>query len=72
MVIDVQEEEIRNESYFYKEGITWSDVGSNASFRFFPKDCLRDNRGPAIFTADYLQDYILALLNTKVSFPPPE
>lgn len=57
---------IRNEELFYLDGITWSDVGSNASFRYFPKDCLRDNRGPAVFTSDDLREYILALLNTKV------
>lgn len=42
---------IRNEKYFYKDGITWSDVGINGStFRYFPQNMLRDNRGPAIFT----------------------
>ena len=58
---------IRNEKYFYMEGITWSDVGMNGStFRYFPPDCLRDNRGPAIFT-DKIQ-YILGLLNTNLCF----
>ena len=56
---------IRNEKYFYYEGITWSDVGSNSStFRYFPKDCLRDNRGPAIFSKSLL--YTLGLLNSKI------
>lgn len=56
---------IRNEKYFYRDGITWTDVGSKGStFRYFPKDCLRDNRGPAIFAND--SSYILGLLNSNV------
>lgn len=56
---------IRNEKFFYLEGITWSDVGSNgATFRFFPAGCLRDNRGPAIFTKNI--NYIMGFLNSKV------
>lgn len=56
---------IRNEKFFYLPGITWSDVGSNgATFRFFPANCLRDNRGPAIFTEN--TNYILGFLNSKI------
>ncbi len=56
---------IRNEAYFYRDGITWSDVGSNgATFRYFPVDCLRDNRGPAIFCDN--KQYMLGFLNSVV------
>ena len=57
---------VRNERYFYVQGITWSDVGVNTTtFRYFPVGCLRDNRGPAIFTSKLL--YVLGLLNSSVS-----
>ena len=57
---------VRNEQFFYREGITWSDVGTNSTtFRFFPSGCLRDNRGPAIFAR--MPFYVLGLLNSPVS-----
>ncbi len=59
---------IRNESFFYSEGITWSDVGSNEiTFRYFPPGMLRDNRGPAIFTTNNSR-YILGVLNSNLCY----
>ena len=37
---------------------------NGSTFRYFPKDCLRDNRGPAVFTENI--PYILGLLNTNL------
>ena len=59
---------IRNQAYFYKEGITWSDVGTS-SFRIFPEGFLRDNRGPAIFiegNEKVTYEYALAFLVSSV------
>ncbi len=61
---------LRNPSFYFKEGITYSAVGSKGvSFRYLPNNCLFDSKGPGIFPASYTNIYYsLALLNSKLTF----
>lgn len=59
----------RNESYYFKEGITYSASGSKGtSFRYLPSDCIYDVGGASLFLEDNLISlcYVLALLNSKI------
>ena len=59
---------IRGEDYYFKEGITWSDITSgDSSFRFFPENHLFDAKGPSAFPLEEKLEYIIALLNSKVT-----
>lgn len=61
----------RNEAFYLKEGITYSASGSKgATFRFLPENCIYDVGGASMFKldADVDSDYILALLNSHVSY----
>ncbi|MXO77663.1 BREX-1 system adenine-specific DNA-methyltransferase PglX [Paenibacillus sp. OT2-17] len=52
--------------YWYKEGITYTDVTTiGSSFRYLPPGCVFDKSGPTISEVQNLY-YILGLLNTKV------
>ncbi len=56
---------IRNEKFYYKEGITWSDLTSgDFGARYFPKGFIFEATGPCIFTNDIIK--ILAYLNSNV------
>ncbi len=58
---------IRSEQLNYKEGITWTDVGSNFfSGRYFGKGFIRDNRGPAIIGEYQKLVKLLPLLCSKL------
>ncbi len=59
---------LRNQAYYFKEGITYSASGSKVSFRYLPANSLFDVGGSCIF---YKQDQIsnlglLAILNTNL------
>jgi len=55
-----------NKEHWFKEGITYSEVTSNAnSYRYLPKGCVFDTTGPTINDVKYL-NYILGLLNSIV------
>ena len=57
--------EIRSESYYFREGLTWSGVTSgNPSFRYFEKGGVFSSSGPSAFPSHSL-DYIIALLNSS-------
>jgi hypothetical protein len=59
---------IRGEDYYFKEGITWSDITSgDSSFRFFPENHLFDAKGPSAFPVNAKFEYLIALLNSKVT-----
>lgn len=60
----------RNESYYLREGITYSASGSKGStFRYLPINCVYDVGGASLFKAieDSNLKYTLALLNSKLS-----
>ena len=60
---------IRNESYFYKEGISWKRIGSTDFFlRYLPAGFIFDQSGDSMFL--FAQEnllYILGFVNTKVA-----
>ena len=60
----------RNESFYFKAGITWSGMTSSyVSYRYIPNGYVFDsNKGPMIFQReDVSMPYTLGYLNTKVS-----
>nr|WP_300837302.1 BREX-1 system adenine-specific DNA-methyltransferase PglX [uncultured Acetatifactor sp.] len=59
----------RNINYYFKEGITWSGISSNGgTFRYCPSGFIFDsNKGPMIFSKEEKLEYVLGLLNSKVS-----
>jgi hypothetical protein len=62
---------IRNEKYYFSEGLTYSTSGSKgASFRLLPKDSIFDAGGNGIFiTHDFLDlNYLLAFMNSQLCF----
>ena len=58
---------IRNEQYFFRNGITYSDVTSESRFsaRELPSNCIFDVAGPCIFTDRIDYDYLLGFINSK-------
>lgn len=62
---------IRNEKYYFKEGITYPDTGSKGvSFRDLPNNVIIGARGPGIFLDQKGVDknYVLGFLNSKICF----
>ncbi|NUV00275.1 hypothetical protein XO12_09295 [Marinitoga sp. 1154] len=58
----------QNMNYYFKEGITWSAISSSKpSFRYSPYGFIFDSKGPMIFSNSNMANYILGLLNSKVS-----
>jgi len=62
---------LRNEDYYFKEGITYAASGSKGpSFRILPKNHIYDVGGASIFLKNNHQDnvnYVLAFLNSCLS-----
>lgn len=59
---------IRNREYFYREGITYSGLGSKGiSMRYLPEGFIFNGSGPCIFPKDALNIYLLGLLNSSYS-----
>ncbi len=58
-----------NESYYFREGVTWSFITSGTfSARYFPSGALWDVAGSSIFSNSELNiKYICALMNSKVA-----
>lgn len=59
----------RNESYYFKRGITWSGMSSSSStFRYLPDGYVFDsNKGPMVFPKEGNSIfYVLGLLNSSV------
>ena len=61
---------IRNESYFFHEGISWKRIGSSDFFlRYLPEGFIFDQAGDSMFLfKKALLKYILGFVNTKVAF----
>jgi len=58
---------IRNESFYFKECISWSDIKSNGtSFRYYPIDYIFDASANSAFIDGNRKYEILGLLNTKL------
>jgi hypothetical protein len=55
---------VRNESSYFKEGITWSDVATNGtSFRYLPSNTISDTCAPFVGELSF---YLLGLCNSSV------
>lgn len=64
---EFQRSVIRNESYYFNEGITWTAISSSISLRLSSKGFLFDSKGSVCFPKnDDNLEYLLALLNSKV------
>lgn len=61
---------VRNERYYFLEGITYSAAGSKGvSFRYLPTNCIIDAGGPGIFMNEYKNVYYsLGILNSALSY----
>ncbi len=58
---------IRNESFYFKECLSWSDMSSSGtSFRFYPAGMIFDASANAAFVENNLKLKVLALFNTKL------
>lgn len=58
---------IANEKSYFSPGLTWSTISTNdIGFRYFGHGFIFDNKGACIFVSDAMQEYLAALLNTKV------
>ncbi len=57
-----------NEDFWYKKGITYSELTSNAStFRIMPKGCLYDKAGPAFHSININLTFLLGLVNSSIA-----
>lgn len=57
----------RNTEYYFKDGITWSDVKSGPiSMRKMPSNCAFDTCAPCLFSKDD-EELLLAFFNSKVA-----
>lgn len=58
---------IRNEQYYFKSGVTWSQTSSNAfSARLLPKNFIINAESPTLFCNEKDIHYYLGLFNSKV------
>jgi type II restriction/modification system DNA methylase subunit YeeA len=58
---------IRNEPFYFKEGLTWSMLGSSRlALRYFPQGFIFEGAGPSLF-CEKDQLYILGFLNSKIA-----
>lgn len=60
---------IRNQDYYFREGITWSDVSSsNFGVRYSPKGFIFDVKGSTLFTKNEIKtEILLAFLGSKIA-----
>ncbi|HBW37731.1 BREX-1 system adenine-specific DNA-methyltransferase PglX [Desulfosporosinus sp. BICA1-9] len=59
---------IRNKSYFFRQGITWSDVSSSYfGVRFLPKGFLFDNSGSMAFPSNDEYELLLGFMCCHIS-----
>ncbi len=60
---------LRNQSFFFKRGVTWTDISSSCfGARLLPYGFICDNSGSACYGNDELLPIVLCLLTSKVSF----
>ncbi|EJQ53980.1 hypothetical protein IEQ_00728 [Bacillus cereus BAG6X1-2] len=59
---------IRNAGYYFKEGITWSDISSSHfGVRYIPGGFIFANSGSMLFADSDMLKYLMCLLPTKVT-----
>lgn len=59
---------LRNQEYYFREGLTWSTLANNISVRWCNEGFLFDTKGSMCFVKESFDyEYFLALLNSKVS-----
>lgn len=58
---------VKNQNYFFREGITYSDITSENIFsgRYMPSGCIFDVKGSCIFSDTINNSYILGFVNSK-------
>ena len=60
---------IFNTEYFFRLGITWSRISSSKiSFRITESGAIFSDAGPAIFLENGEENYLIGLLNSKITF----
>lgn len=60
---------LRNQAFFFKSGITWTDVSSSSfGARLLPSGFLCDNSGSACYGRQELVPMVLGMLTSSVSF----
>ncbi|EKF9177187.1 BREX-1 system adenine-specific DNA-methyltransferase PglX [Vibrio cholerae] len=60
---------LRNQSYYFKEGVTWSDISSSSfAARYLPNGFMCDNSGSACYGAANLTKTALGFLGTPIAF----
>ena len=60
---------VKNQSFYFKEGITWTDLSnSNFSARYSPRGFIFDRAGSMAFTSPEYIYYLLSLLCSKITF----
>ena len=59
---------IRNPQFYFREGITWSSLGTQLSLRYSPEGFLFESKGSMCYVKDSAELwYILAILNSKIT-----
>lgn len=60
---------IRNENYYYLEGISWKRIGSNEmKFKYLPKNLIFDQSGDSMFSISSMPyQFMMAYLNSPVA-----
>lgn len=60
---------LRNQSYFFQEGLTWTDVSSSSfGARYLPHGFMCDNAGSACYGKSNHMPVVLGMLTSKVAF----
>jgi hypothetical protein len=60
---------LRNTSYFFNTGVTWTDISSSCfGARFLPRGFICDNSGSACYGEERLLPLVLGMLASNVSF----
>lgn len=58
---------IKNRNYYFKEGVSWTDISLLVSARWLPPGSIFDAAGPVAFFSDpQIQLFILSFLNTNL------
>lgn len=60
---------LRNQSFFFQEGLTWTDVSSSCfGARYLPAGFMCDNSGSACYGDSKLMPVVLGMLTSKIAF----
>jgi len=59
---------VRNESYYFKPGLTWPLAAGNFNIRWMPEGCIFGHKGPAIFTKEEgSENFLCGILNSALA-----